>query len=171
MVPTLKLNRDDLLNNGFLNAYIKDNKLEAQYNNCIYLLFKPPDMIKFSSFIDQEYEKELTNLVDDYDYPGGHVVLVYQLNSRFKEDFELVKKGRYSKTSLEFQKLFPQVLKIFKNGLHRDEVSLQWRIFKKSEDLREYWENKINVDFSDDMEVWDTWEEDKEILDINKFNI
>ena len=86
----------------------------------------------------------------------------------FRSDYELIKQGRYSETSEKFQNLFPKVIKIVKSGLHKDELSLQFRIFKKSGDLKEYWEEQTGMEFSEHMEVWPGWDEDKETLDLDK---
>jgi hypothetical protein len=64
--------------------------------------------------------------------------------------------------------MFPKIIKITRNGLHKDEISLQYRIFNRAEDLVEFWENKLGVDFEDDYEVWEGWDEQKEILELNK---
>jgi hypothetical protein len=167
MVPALKINRERLSSNGFLNGYIKDSKLDVQYDSCIYLLFRPPNLERFQDFLDSEYEKNV-GIVDDYDYENGFVVVVYKLNNKYEDDYKLIKEGKYSKTSEDFQKNFPKIIKIVKNGLHRDEVSLQYRIFRKTADIQEYWETKIGVDLDNDMEVWPTFEEEKETLDIDK---
>jgi hypothetical protein len=105
-------------------------------------------------------------MVDDYDYEDGYVVVVYGLNPMWREDFMLIREGLYSKTSDEFQKIFPKVIKIIKNGLHRDEISLQYRIFKKTEDLKQYWEDRLDITFGEDMEVWDGFDTNKETLDL-----
>jgi hypothetical protein len=34
--------------------------------------------------------------------------------------------------------------------------------------LREFWEEKLGVDFDEEQEVWEGWDEEKEILNINK---
>jgi hypothetical protein len=47
-------------------------------------------------------------------------------------------------------------------------LSLQLRIFKKTEDLREFWEDKLDVTFDEDQEVWDGWDEQKEVLNLDK---
>ena len=167
IVPTLKIDRNKLRDNNFINAYIRDIKKEVQYENAAYLLFKPEDFEDFNDFVDGEYDRT-PNIIDDYDYDGGFIVLVYTLNPKYMEDFNLIKKGRYSKTSEEFQELFPKVIKVIKNGLHKDEVSLQHRIFNKSEDLKEYWESKIAIDFNNEMEVWEGFDEKHETLDIDK---
>ena len=120
-------------------------------------------MVYFREFLDSEFERT-KNIIEDYDYPGGYVVLVYKLNQRFRTDFNLVKKGKYSKTSPSFQKMFPKVIKIMKKGLHRDEISLQYRVFNRTPDLIEFWEKKLGMEWTDDMEVWNGWEESKEIF-------
>jgi hypothetical protein len=171
MVPTLKVPKDALRSNGFINAYVKDNRRDDQYKESVYLLFKPTDLDKFREFLDSEYERTKA-VIEDYDYEDGYVVVVYQLNDKYKKDFNLIKQGKYSKTSEEFQKMFPKVVKIVKNNLHRDEVSLQYRIFNKAEDLVSFWEEKLGIDFKsivgEDYEVWEGWSEEKEILELDK---
>ena len=153
MVPTLKVPKDALKENGFINGYVEDSDVEEQHKDSIYLLFKPENLDKFREFLENEYERT-KSIIEDYDYDDGYVVVVYQLNKTYKKDFLLVRKGEYSKTSKEFQALFPKVIKIVKNGLHRDELSLQYRIFVKSNDLVEYWE------------VWEGFDIENEILNI-----
>ncbi len=167
MVPTLKIPRGELTENGFINGYIKDGSREVQYDNCIYLLFQPKNLNKFREFLDSEYERTKA-IIDDYDYQDGFVVVVYQLDNKFAKDFSLVRRGKYSKTSSTFQALFPKVIKIKKNGLHRDEISLQYRVFNRTEDLVKFWEDKLGVEFTDDQEVWHGFEEENEILNIEK---
>lgn len=167
MVPTLKINRDELKENGFINGYVRDGGREVQYEDCIYLLFQPKNLDKFREFLDNEYERT-KSVVDDYDYKDGFVVVVYQLNPRFKRDFALVKQGKYSQTSSTFQKEFPKIIKIKKAGLHRDEISLQYRVFNRTEDMIKFWEDKLGVEFDDNQEVWHAFEEEEETLNINK---
>jgi hypothetical protein len=167
IMPTLKIGRERLLGNGYINGYIKDEERDVQYQNAVYALFKPKKMDAFRSFLDEEYART-NQIIDDYDYPEGFVVLVYNLDEKFKSDFLLVKEGLYSKTSKEFQAQFPKIVKLFKNGLHKDEISLQYRVFNKTEDLKKYWEEKLGVEFDDTMEVWDGFNIDKESLNLNK---
>ena len=171
MVPTLKVPKDALRGNGFINAYVKDDRREDEYKESIYLLFKPTDLDKFREFLDNEYERTKT-IIEDYDYEDGYVVVVYQLNNKYKKDFQLIKQGKYSKTSSDFQKLFPKIIKIIKSGLHRDELSLQYRIFNKAADLIEFWQDKLGIDLEltvgIDFEVWEGWDEQKEILELDK---
>lgn len=167
MVPTLEINKELLKDNGFINGYSRDGNRDVQYENSIYLLFKPKDLDKFRGFLDGEYERT-KNVIDDYDYEDGYVVVVYELNGKFKKDFALVREGLYSKTSPEFQAKFPKIVKIKRGGLHKDEISLQYRVFNKTEDLRKYWEDKLGVDFDEEWEVWDGFDLDKETLNLDK---
>lgn len=167
IVPTLSINKEKLADNGYINGYIKDGRKEIQYDKSIYLLFKPKNLDKFRVFLNEEYERT-KSILDDYDYEDGYVVVVYKLNERLEADIQLIKEGKYSQTSTKFQEIFPKIVKIVKNGLHKDEVSLQYRIFNKTEDLRKFWEDKLGVDFDDDMEVWSGFIEENEIMDLDK---
>jgi hypothetical protein len=139
----------------------------VQYENCIYLLFQPKDLDKFREFLDSEYERTKA-IVDDYDYKDGFVVVVYKLDSKFKKDFGLIREGLYSRTSKEFQALFPKIVKIKRNGLQKDEISLQYRVFNRTEDLIKFWEDKLGVEFDDNQEVWHAFILEDEILNIEK---
>lgn len=167
MVPTLKIGREELENNGFINGYVKDIGRDAQYENAVYLLFRPKHLDRFREFLDNEYERTKT-IIDDYDYEDGYVVVVYELNPRYARDFKLVKEGKYSQTSSVFQSLFPKLVKIKRNGMHKDEISLQYRVFNKTEDLVKFWEDKLGVEFDDNQEVWHAFDLEEETLDINK---
>ena len=167
IVPTLQIGKDKLVNNNFINGYIQDARKDIQYENAVYLLFKPERIDAFREFLDEEYERT-KSVIDDYDYEEGFVVVVYQLDKKFKRDFALVKEGKYSKTSREFQEVFPKMVKIKRNGFNKDEISLQYRVFNKTEDLRQYWEDKLAVEFDDDMEVWDGFIFENEILNLDK---
>jgi hypothetical protein len=170
MVKPLNITKERLEMNGFINAYCRDAEQDYHYENCVYLLFKPTDMDRFSSFLEEEKERT-DDIVDDYDYEGGYIVLVYKLNQRFKKDYDLIRQGLYSKTSREFQELFPKVTKIVKNGKHRDEISLQYRIFNKTQDLINFWEDKIGARFSSNQEVWEGFQEERETLNIHKVKL
>ena len=166
-VPTLKIGRERLNGNGYINGYIKDARREVQYENCVYVLFKPKDMDRFKMFLDEEYDRT-KQVIDDYDYEEGYVVVVYELDEKWEKDFAIIRQGKYSKVSNEFKDIFQKTVKIVKNGLRRDEVSLQHRIFRKSNDLKEYWEEHLGIEFTDDMEVWQGWIEEKEIMNIDE---
>ena len=169
MVPTLGINKQDLVNNNFINAYSKDASREVQYEDCIYLVFKPKDTSTFREFLDREYTRTAF-VVDDYDYKDC-VIVVYKLDPKYRRDFDLVRMGKYSLTSNSFQALFPRVVKIIKNNLHKDEISLQYRVFNRTEDMIKFWEEKLDVRFDRDQEVWTTFCEENETLNLENIYI
>jgi len=167
IIPTLSIGREKLIDNGFVNGYIKDSRKDIQYENAVYLLFKPNDLDKFRSFLDGEYEKT-KSIIDDYDYEDGYVVVVYKINPKLINDVELIKQGKYSQTSKKFQEIFPKVVKIRRNGLSRDEISLQFRVFNRTQDLVQFWEDKLGVELPEEVEVWHGFFEEEESLDLDK---
>jgi hypothetical protein len=169
MLPTLKIDRKKLSDNNCINAFIEDLNQENVYKDAIYILFKPSDMDKFKQFLDEEYERT-DQIIEDYDYPDGFVMLVYKLDSKFKKDFDLVKLGKYSLTSEKFQNLFPKTVTILRHNHPKEEVSLQYRVFNRTEDMIFFWEEKLGVVFDDDQEVWYGFIEEKEKFNLTKIN-
>jgi hypothetical protein len=167
IVPTLSIGKEKLIDNGFVIGYIKDGMRDTQYENAVYILFKPENLDKFRVFLDGEYERT-KSIIDDYDYEDGYVVVVYEINPKLKNDIELIKQGKYSKTSPAFQGIFPKVVQIKKKGLRRDEISLQYRVFNKTDDLVQFWEDKLGMQLPEDLEVWHGFFEEFETLDLNK---
>jgi len=167
IMPTLKIPREKLKENGFINAYEYDGEKDVNYPNSVCLLFKPPNLHAFREFLEEEYERT-TNIIEDYDYNNGFVVVVYKLNAKFLEDFELVKQGKYSQTTKKFQAEYNKTTKIVRDGVTSDEISLQYRIFNKTQDLIDFWENKLGITFEKDQEVWEMYDPDREVLSIKK---
>jgi hypothetical protein len=164
MVPTLKIGRDKLLGNNFLNAFSNDVDSEIQYENCIFLVFHLKHLEKFKEFLDGEYERT-KSLITDYNYNDDYIVLVYQLDDAFKKDFAKIKIGAYSKTSKEFQAMFPE--KIAVNG--SQSYSTQYKVFNQTEDLIKFWEEKLDVVMEPGQELWEMYDESKEILSQENF--
>jgi hypothetical protein len=167
MVPTLGLLTEDVIGNGFINGYCIDKERDLQYEDAIYLLFKPKDLYKFKVFIDGEYDRT-KQIVDDYDYANGYVVVVYQLDPKFKEDFDLIRASKYSKTSSKFQELFSETVDIELAGIPHTEISLQHRIFNKTKDLVDFWEDAFGMSISKGIEVWHGFDIDNETLNLKK---
>jgi hypothetical protein len=167
IVPTLKIDKDELKKQGFINGFSIDGERDVQYKDAVYLLFKPTDLDKFRVFLEEQQQSR-KDVLDDYDYPDKHVVVVYQLDKKWKKDFALIKEGSYSKTSKKFQELFPKTIKFVRHGITIERTSVQYRIFNKTEDLRDYWEDRLDVIFTDDMEMWDGFHPENETLTLQK---
>lgn len=170
-MPTLGIPREDLNDNQFINAYLGDvDKEEYFEEDVVLLLFNPKDLEKFTEFLDKQYESN-TLLIEDYDSKEGYVVLVYQMSTKIqKNDLSLVKKGRYSETSNKFKELFPKKIELLNRPGKPEKTSLQWMIFRKDPQLISYVENIIGSNHISEynLEVWPTFDEKKEILDINQ---
>jgi hypothetical protein len=167
LLPILKIPRESLIDNKFINAYSRDGINERYYEDAIYLLFKPSNIDKFREFLDGEYERD-SHILEDYDIPGDFIMVVYKLDDKYSSDYTLVREGRYSQTSEAFQKEFPKIKKIIINGLHRDELSTQFKVFRKTRDLVEFWEEKFGMNFSEEQEVWTKFNIDNETLTEDK---
>lgn len=168
MVRILKIDTDKIKEYGFINAYSFDKRKEVQYENAVYLLFKPPDITLFQDFIDSEYERT-DAIIDDYNYEDGYVVLVYKLDKKYDKDFQLIRQGKYSKLSEEFKEMYPKKVDVpIGNKKTKKETSLQWLIFEKDESLKQLWEDKLGYRFSNNMELWSIWEDEKETMDLDK---
>ena len=134
----------------------------------MYLLFKPENLIEFKQFLDDEYDRT-KNIIDDYDYGGGFVVVVYKLNPKYKKDYELIRQGRYSETSKAYQAEFQKTIRIPDGALSwKEEISIQFRIFNKTKDLKDFWERELEVTFNDNQELWFGFDEAKETLTLKK---
>lgn len=169
LVPTLKIEEKHIKTHGFINGYNFAPDKEEYNENFVFLLFKPKNMDNFQWFVDEEYDRT-DAILEDFDVDKGYVVLVYRLNAAFKTDFDLIRQGKYSKTSQKFQELFKKVKTIIREGEPKDEMSLQWKIFTKAEDLREFWEgdDMIGQRLPKDSEVWYEFNEEKETLTVDK---
>lgn len=170
MVPTLKIPRGELLGNGFINGFSKDEMKEEHYPDSVFVLFRPQSLTKFRKFLDSEYERT-KSVIEDYDYPKGFVVVVYKLDPYYKEDFDLVRQSKYSKTSKEFQKEFPKTVILKTTWSESEEISLQYRVFNKTEDLALFWEKQFDVTLPKEQELWRAYEEEKETLTQSKLEV
>lgn len=70
--------------------------------------------------------------------------------------------GKYSKISREYvDKNFVKILP--RNVSPINKISNNWKVLTKHQDLRKYWEDRIGVTFTEDMEVWSRPEKQDEI--------
>lgn len=166
MVPPLKVPKEWLTewegSCNFLNAYSYEAVMSKNYEDCIYLLFKPKPESDLYLFIEQEYSRT-DLLVEDLEI-DDFVVMIYKLNNKWENDYQLIRDGKYSETSKMFQDEFSKVKKIKVNGLHRDELTLQTRIFAKSTDVKQLIETELDVLLTDKQEVWGEFNTKRETL-------
>lgn len=170
IMPTLNINREDLYKNKFLNAYLGDvDKEEYHEEDVIFLLFHPENLNVFRSFLSSQYENH-KDIIDDYDYDKGYIVVVYNLNKKLKKDFDLIKQGKYSKVSDEFKELFPLKVINYSKKSNPQQSSLQHLIFNKDPKLLRFWEKELDTSTISklNLEIWREFNTKSEILDIEK---
>ena len=147
--------------NGFRTAYLND--YEFPLENCLYLLFKPIEFTeKFKNFC--EILEEHKEFKQSYDVEGG-VVFVFNINSVYKKDVELLKEGKYSKTSKAFKELFPQHIKDKKG---KKILFPNWMILHKHPEQRKHMEEKVGCSIDENAELWDVFNPEYEIMNYNK---
>lgn len=155
---------DKLLTYRIVNSYLRDKDREDLLTNVLFVLFKPDDWPEFETFVEQQ--EQTKDFLEEYDYEGGYVVLVYRIPFSLKRDFEKFKEGKYSEFSASTKNLFKKMIPDGRMG--KLQKSLQWEIFEKEPDLREQLEDDLDVVLPDDSEVWSIPSTIKETLNINQ---
>jgi len=161
IVPTLGIDKPILNENGFINGYLDDFNYDIDYEDVIYLLFKPKNLNAFKIFLEGIYENNKL-IIEDYNSEKDEIIIIFKLNEKFKEDYDLILAGKYSETSEEFKDNFPKTVII--NG--KETKSLQAMIFDKDPKLARYWSKFLGDDtvIDDSLELWPVINLNKEIL-------
>lgn len=179
---------------GFVEAYMKDEYNQIEYNNPVFLLFRPSNMNVFQAFVENEYDRVNTytgtkDLRTDYDRGNGDIVLVYEFP--FPKDYEKFKEGKYSEFSTEIAKTYPKIIKSVANpGVLI--LGIAYRIITKDSEsqellmeaysqispdiiphlqptiktMAEILSDRYGTEFTDDMELWKLPSLEKETLKI-----
>lgn len=153
---------DYLVKMGLENAYLNDYSFPM--NDCIYLVFKPEKITK--EFIDfgEEILENHEQFVDSYDLEDG-IVYIFSILPEYKEDVNLCYNGKYSSTSSRFKSLFPNKVRttagklVFYNN---------WMILHKHPQFKKYMEEKIGEEIPNELDLWDPFNDLKEIYNYNK---
>lgn len=157
LLPISGNQKKDLKRYGFLNAFLQDELKSEEYENCIICLFQPTDIVDFDMFVEEEKLKKV-NVVDDYDYPGGFSVVVYDLGKDYEEDINKIMEGKYSKTSKRYKQLFAERIGIMKTK------TIQHLVFERSPQMKKEIEKLYDLELPQDMEYWEMFDKSKEIL-------
>jgi hypothetical protein len=166
LLAGIGLTRRGIIKYGFLSAYVDDINHEPHWDSSVYLLFRPDNIPEFQLFLSGESRKEL--IVEDYDYAGGYVVVVYRFPEEYKTEYNLFLEGKYSKFSKKYKALSPDIIRVIKNGVEEDTYSIHYHVFNKSEYMKKYWEDQLGTSLDPEMEMWSIPDiKGKETLDIN----
>lgn len=138
LLPTLQIKREvlkEFRKFGFVRSYIYCD----QYDYCkcfkpMFLLFKPKSFdAEFYSF-NVQLERNF-NFVETVDLSENKVMIVFKVPKLFENDYELIERGKYSKTSFEYKRLFPM-----------DSTSNFYHIFNKTEYLKKKYIEGLGIE-------------------------
>ena len=179
LLPSLGIKNETWFKLGFINAFLSDINREEKENkedNYLYLLFKPTDIQKVElnrkiQLLEQGDEQQKF-YVDDYDYPGGYVVLVVKFPQKFKKDYKRFLKGKYSYFSKEYQDVFPETVTtdfINEKGIVEKLIgkSFQLLVINRDPSMKAYTEKQYDIELDDDDEVYHMYIPENEILNID----
>lgn len=147
----------DMCNYGLINSYLKD--VEKDYeDDVLFVLFKPRDWDVFRVLLDGS-----EGIIEEYDYAGGYVVVVFGIPKEMKIDFDLLQQGKYSLVSEEFKKKHDFYVRI--RG--KNESTLQYMVFYRDEKFLREFEEFLDVKFDEGQELWNI-PGPEEVLNINE---
>lgn len=149
VVPILKLSLKDLWKHGFENAYIKDELRDTDYQNAVFLLFRPMNQEEFNEFVEKERERKY--LIDEYDYPDGWIMLVYRFHEQWQEDINTIMTGKFSEVGEPFKREIPRNTSV---GGGNTVMTLPHHIFGKTQYLKSFWKKLYDLDLTDLDEHW-----------------
>jgi len=168
LLPLIGMNYQEdykqLMDNGFVNAYLGDDNYDIIIEDNLFLLFNP---FKFTKEFEWYCERLRNHPLFSYEYdcpdnPYGKVVFVFRIIPEYLSIVEKFKKGAYSKIDREYVK------KWFPKYQADSTVSLRWKIFNKDPSLKDSLEKKLAIVLSDDAELYDIPDPNVEILNYNE---
>jgi len=129
--------------NFVVNCFIGDrNKPELE--NKIFLLLKFSGEKRFEEY--EKYIKMYPNYGGNYDPDNTHVMYYFEVPEKYKKEYELFKKGKYSIFSDEYKR------KIFKfhNIGSKSDVG---KVLYRTEDKFREWERKVGQKIDRNQEI------------------
>tara|TARA_B100001093_G_scaffold514357_1_gene588219 strand:+ start:1235 stop:1804 length:570 start_codon:yes stop_codon:yes gene_type:complete len=134
----------DLVKEGLLNTFVRSTDY-PKLKNHIFFLYKFSSNKKFLEYEDYLEKQELFEI--SYDPDKFHAMYVFKIPDGHRNIYDQFLKGRYSK--------FPQDYKVHIFKFHNI-TSPSHRVAQvlfRHPDLREEWEDKLDVVISEDAEV------------------
>lgn len=155
---------------NLIDCFLKIESEKDYEENCIFILFNPKNKESFKTFLN-ELKTKNENFVEEI-VIEDYNVLVFKIPKEFEEDYKKFLEGKYSKFSENAKSLFPKFVEIIKFnqklGMHVkiEQISLPWMIINKDKSLKSYWKKRIGIELSEEDEVWEKPNLEKEILRI-----
>jgi hypothetical protein len=159
---------------GFVEAYSDDIAKPRNFgSNKLYLLFKKNR--EFKRILSTLSEKN--NFVDCYSKSPDKEVIVLSLPKEYRNDYEKIKEGKYSELSKEFMSFFPKHVTYVSidprtnRPVNKRVKSIQFMIYERDGQLKQYWEQKIGIEIAQNAELWSKFDIEKETMNSDALNI
>lgn len=173
LMPATGLAPNIYIKQGLLNSYsgyweFPQTMVEDQSSiteHLIFNLYRYKDVDVFREFLEYLYEFDPTIC---YDFPVENFddlhITEHALPEKFNQDYLKVKCGQYSRTSREFQALFPKKITTTYQGIKVSDYSFQYQIFNKMDKIKNFWEDEFAIRFDEEDEIWEGFDTKKEYL-------
>ena len=149
----------ELVNQGFIDSYLGYYaKTKDSWGKFLYLSF---DLSK----INQEFRLKLLSHKSFNAIHMDKEVLLFEFIVSESDYTKIVKPfldGKYSKVCREYVNSCFQRFS-YSSASNSQVESNNWKILHKHRSLADYWEKKIGVTFTEDMEVWRKKKKEEEI--------
>lgn len=146
-----------ILTNRFVNAFVYNSSIRKHVNHLFVVINNYQDP-GFRKFYDQLTDSDYYS--DEYEI-HDHLVIIYSVPDKFKEDYDKILDGKYSTISEEAKKA------IRKNFFYDKDPSFIPMILEKSKLLKESMERVLGADIGDG-EVWARFDDEQETLNHSK---
>lgn len=151
---------------GFVNCYIDHPQAPRKSPDYLYLVFNPSkEALKtFKDFY--ELYKTYPNFIYDYVVDFNVIVVVFKIQSKWKETYEAFKKSKYSEMSKEYASHF----KIIDTNSGIPHVLQQHFVILKHKDYKEHMEKELDVKIEEHAELMDPLDTEEIFEYQNKHN-
>ncbi|TXG82644.1 MAG: hypothetical protein E6R13_04660 [Spirochaetes bacterium] len=145
-------------NNGYIDAYIGYYpESRDEWGDNIYLAFKLDQISSDYRRFLMDHKDFMTVYLNEQD-----LVFKFSISDDFKvQVMDPFKNGQYSKIDRNYVKTY--FSQYVTDRSQRIKTSMNWQILTKDDELKKYWEKRIGVTFTEDMEVWSRPEKEEEI--------
>jgi len=134
------------------NAYLEDKNISRKHPYCVYILLKFSGNRSYTALEKTLLKNKRCKASYDI-HRGAFTMFVIEVEERFKKDYSLLTSGKYSQVSQEAKDVIIKGRAIVKNKKGSPSPSLIKQILDKDEELKIFWEKRINAELKD-QEVW-----------------
>lgn len=158
ILPYLNVDYNTNISNGFKNTFLGDPEFTgtSEWGDYIFVEY---DSSKLSASFTELLRSKGT-YVDEYDPDKSTTIFVFDLSEIKDSVVKPFLEGKYSKISRKYVKKFFSPEQWSPSGWRK---SNNWMILNKDPQLREYWEQTLDVVLPEDAEVWSRPEKEEEV--------